>query len=102
MLNAMNYKIKSLLPYWLWPEPPYTLNGKAGRELMAESAQMIGRLEKTGITTMLLDDSAMIGELAGYDLKTYRKDVAAAFYTGDLNYVSSLMDKVNSALSVHK
>ncbi len=98
MLRAMNYKIKSLLPYWLWDEVPYTLNGKSGRELQRQSSTMIRRLEAEGITTMLLDDSAMIGTLAGYPLKEYRRDVAAAFFTGNVDYVGRLVDKVNDAV----
>lgn len=99
MMQLMNYKIKSLLPYWLWPGLPYTLNGKAGGQLQAEASWMIQELEKDGITTMLLDDSAMIGSLAGYDLKQYRKEVAAAFYTGNVDYASDLLDRVNQAAS---
>lgn len=93
--EVMDYRIKALMPFALWPEATYTLDGKRQRDLARQSAGFLATLRQEGFVTMLLDDTAIVAELAGIPLDEALDRLVRVFLTGDTGEVRRLADVVN-------
>lgn len=93
--EVMDYRIKSLMPFALWPEISYTLDGKPQRELARQTSTFLGRLRASGVVTMLLDDTALIATLAGIPMEQALDHLVDRFLTGDEEAIRDLVRTVN-------
>ncbi len=98
--EVMDYRIKALMPYALWPEASYRLDGKRQIELAAEAGRLLATLRSEGFTTMLLDDTALVASLAGIPLEQALDRMVAMFLTGDVVAVRALAGRVNERVGV--
>ncbi len=98
--EVMDYRIKALMPYALWPEANYRLDGKRQVQLAMQAGQLLATLKAEGFTTMLLDDTALVATLAGIPLDRALDHLVAMFLTGDMGEARALAHKVNARLSV--
>jgi radical SAM superfamily enzyme YgiQ (UPF0313 family) len=98
--EVMDYRIKSLMPFALWPEASYTLDGKPQRELARQSATFMARLRGAGVITMLLDDTALIATLAGIPMEEALDRLVGMFLTGDEAAIRDLVRTVNGRARV--
>lgn len=94
--EVMDYRIKALMPFALWPEASYTLDGRRQRELAHQSGRFLGTLRREGFITMLLDDTAIVAELAGIPLREALDRLVRVFLTGDMAEVRRLAATVNA------
>ncbi len=93
--EVMDYRIKSLMPFALWPEASYTLDGKPQRELARQSSAFLSRLRGAGVVTMLLDDTALVATLAGIPMEQALDHLVQMFLTGDEEAIRDLVRTVN-------
>lgn len=98
--EVMDYRIKALMPYALWPEANYTLDGKRQVELAMQSGQLLSTLRAEGFTTMLLDDTALVATLAGIPLHEALDHLVSLFLTGDMDAARALVGSVNARIAV--
>ena len=98
--EVMDYRIKALMPYALWPEASYRLDGKRQVELAMQAGALLATLRSEGFTTMLLDDTALVATLAGIPLDEALDRLVAMFLSGDMDAVRALTRTVNRRVSV--
>lgn len=98
--EVMDYRIKALMPFALWPEATYTLDGRRQRELAQQSGRFLATLRNEGFVTMLLDDTAIVAELAGIPLREALDRLVRVFLTGDIATVRHLAETVNARARV--
>ncbi|MCK6575315.1 B12-binding domain-containing radical SAM protein [Myxococcota bacterium] len=96
MQEVMDYRIKALMPFALWPEATYTLDGRRQRDLARQSGRFLATLREEGFITMLLDDTAIVAELAGIPLREALDRLVRVFLTGDVETVRALARTVNA------
>ena len=96
LLDSMNYEIKSILPFTLWEPLPYDVNGKGMIETMFLAYQFAKKLEEENILTMLHDEVAMIGSLAGYNPPTFKRLMEKTCYLGMWEVFEDVIDKINN------
>ncbi|MCB9536576.1 MAG: cobalamin B12-binding domain-containing protein [Myxococcales bacterium] len=99
--EVMDYRIKALMPYALWPEANYKLDGKRQVQLAMQAGQLLATLRGEGFTTMLLDDTALVATLAGIPLENALDRLVAMFLTGDMSEARALAHTVNARLAVN-
>ena len=98
--EVMDYRIKALMPFALWPEATYTLDGRGQRELAQQSGRFLATLRNEGFITMLLDDTALVAELSGIPIREALDRLVRVFLTGDVATVRQLAETVNARASV--
>lgn len=98
--EVMDYRIKSLMPFALWPEASYTLDGKPQRALARQTSAFLARLRAAGVITMLLDDTALVATLAGIPIEHALDRLVEMFLTGDVGAVRDLVATVNARARV--
>jgi radical SAM superfamily enzyme YgiQ (UPF0313 family) len=98
--EIMDYRIKSLMPFALWPEASYRLDGRPQRELARQTAAFLARLRSNGVVTMLLDDTALIATLAGIPIEDALERLVGLFLTGDEDAIRDLVRTVNAKARV--
>ncbi len=92
---CMQYNIKQYLPHYLWDILPYSINGKTHKELVLESSKFMEELERHGILTMLLDETAMMAGLLNCNPRDFRNLIKTSLFMGDYNKLKELVHEIN-------
>jgi len=97
--DMLDYKIKLLFPPRYWKKMPYEIDGKPYGRFSKETGKMISELEKHGILTMLSDELALIGMLAGYAPREYRDRSRFNFYCGNWQAIIDEIKTINKNIT---
>mgnify|MGYP002630177583 CR=1 FL=1 len=98
--EVMDFRIKALMPYALWPRASYVLDGQPQHALAMRSGWLLEQLRSEGFTTMLLDDTAIVATLADIPLERALDELVAIFLTGDMEGARRIARRVNARASL--
>ena len=98
-IDMATYKLKLLFPPKYWQPLPYTLNGRSFKQFAAQTEHLQNDLEDAGILTMLADDIALIGRLAGYNSRQYRDISREIFFSGDWKSFREQVKMINKNIT---
>lgn len=96
--RAMVWKAKLLLPPALWRSLPVRVNGRPWREILRSTGEMVRDIEAAGIPCALSDDLILMSACAGMDPVAFRDEARRAFFTGDIEGVRRLVNRMHRTL----
>lgn len=94
---ALGYKIKLLFPPRLWRPLPYRIDGQSCRRVAARTELFCRKLEAAGLTTGLGHDLALMAHALNMPLRDFRDRSRRDFFTGDVDAVREIVQRVNAA-----
>lgn len=92
---GMKYNIKQYLPHYFWGSLPYSINGKSHREIVFESGKFMEEIERHGVLTMLLDETALMAHLSNENPREFRDKIKSYIFTGDVNRLKEIVNRIN-------
>ena len=94
----LRYKARLLFPPQFWPAIPYEIDGRSFSEFAGMTSAMTRDIEALGCTTLISDDTALLGHHSGMKIETFRNEFREAVALGDADKQQALVDRVNENL----
>jgi hypothetical protein len=98
---GMKYNIKQYLPLHLWRTLPFRINGISHKEILLESSKFMEEIERNGILTMLLDETALMAYLINEDPRQFRDKIKSYIFTGDVDRLKEVVNSINRNVVVN-
>ncbi len=96
--NLVSYKVKLFFPPEYWPQMPFTIDRKKFRKFSRETSELTREIEALGVTTLISDDTALIGFYSGKTIIEFRNNFRRLALTGDAEGIQELLSIINENL----
>jgi radical SAM superfamily enzyme YgiQ (UPF0313 family) len=96
--QGLHWKAKLLLPPTLWADVPVQIDGYSYRAVRRRTQAFSQRLAALEIPTGISDDLCLMSRRAGQDPAAFRDEAIQAFFTGDVDGVAALVERVNASV----
>lgn len=94
-----SWKVKALLPPFLWNDLPLTINGETYKNVINRTAMFIKRVEAKGITTSISDETYLMGRALGRDINEFKNEMQRAFFSGDAQTIKETVSALNTKIT---
>ncbi|MEM4625354.1 MAG: radical SAM protein [Candidatus Pacearchaeota archaeon] len=92
---VMDYKIKNIFPPRFWTPLPYKVGGKSFRKFSKETERLMKLLKNNSIGLFLADEHFIMSLRLKEDPNYFSNRVRREFYSGNYNYASDLVWRIN-------
>lgn len=93
------YKIRHIIPPVFWEPAPYTVDGMKFSEFAAVNARFQRDLSSEGVLVNVPDETVLIAEALGLDLRAAAHYLREVFFTLDTAAMRDIVGRVNGALT---
>jgi len=98
LAEAIDWKVKMLMPPTFWSKLPFTIDGKSHGQILKETMAFTNEIERAGIATAITDESCLMSAACGMPIDEFRQASRMAFFAGHGQRAGELVRAINAGV----